>query len=299
MGVSNLTYSKTNLKTDFSIHQIVSVHYFEFAKDYIFEGESHDFWEFVYVDKGAVEIMADDKGFQLRQGEVIFHKPNEFHNLWANGKIAPNLIVISFCCDSPSMSFFANKIFSISDYEKQLLAKVILETKNTFSSALNLSSLTKLERREDSPFGCEQLIRLHLEELLICLVRSDASVIQAMRLSSAVKERSDSNIADKVTRYLTDHVYGRVTFEDVCQSVNMSKTNLKLVFKSKTSQSVMEYYRNMKIEEAKRLIREEDLNFTQIADKLGYSSIHYFSKQFKTVTGMTLSEYSCSAKMFL
>ncbi|HJB28450.1 MAG TPA: AraC family transcriptional regulator, partial [Candidatus Blautia faecavium] len=38
------------------------------------------------------------------------------------------------------------------------------------------------------------------------------------------------------------------------------------------------------------------MNFTQISEYLGYSSIHYFSRQFKKISGMTPSEYSSSIK---
>ena len=59
---------------------------------------------------------------------------------------------------------------------------------------------------------------------------------------------------------------------------------------------VIELFLQMKIEFAKQLIREDQMNFTQISDFLGYSSIHYFSRQFKKITGMTPSEYSSSIK---
>lgn len=294
-----MEYIRTVLKSDFAIESIVSLHYFEFARDYIFEGESHDFWEFVYADTGEVEVMADTDGYRLKQGDVIFHRPNEFHNLWANGRIAPNLIVISFCCHSPAMAFFEKKIFHVADAERQLLTRIVQEAKQTFASPLNVSSLRKLEPREKAPLGGEQLIRMMLEAFLILLMRRNTQVKSVARLSSAVRERSDGNIARKVTRYLSAHICGSLTFEDVCDALHMSRTNLKTIFKSATGQSVMEYYRGLKIEEAKRLIRETDLNFTQIADKLGYSSIHYFSRQFKNVTGTTPSQYSCSAKLFL
>ena len=117
-----MEYVTTLLKEVLSVKKTVSVHYFEFASDYIYEGEKHDFWEFLYVDKGVVEVMADTKGYKLKQGEMIFHKPNEFHNVWANGKVAPNIVVISFECKSPAMKFFENKIISIGDHEKNLLA---------------------------------------------------------------------------------------------------------------------------------------------------------------------------------
>ena len=45
-----------------------------------------------------------------------------------------------------------------------------------------------------------------------------------------------------------------------------------------------------------QLIRENDMNFTQISDFLGYSSIHYFSSQFKKLSGMTPTEYATSIK---
>ncbi|HHW00172.1 MAG TPA: helix-turn-helix domain-containing protein [Clostridiaceae bacterium] len=59
----------------------------------------------------------------------------------------------------------------------------------------------------------------------------------------------------------------------------------------------MEFYRNLIIEKAKKMIREGYHNFTEISDILGYTSIHYFSRAFKKATGMTPSEYAISVKM--
>ena len=73
-----MAFENTVLHEEFVIDSIVTVHYFNFAKNYVFEGEKHDFWKFVYVDKGELEIMADDKGYKLKQGEMLFNKPNEF-----------------------------------------------------------------------------------------------------------------------------------------------------------------------------------------------------------------------------
>ena len=71
-------------------------------------------------------------------------------------------------------------------------------------------------------------------------------------------------------------------------------TNLKTIFKSVTGMGVMEYYRGLKIDAAKTLLREGGGNITQIADKLGYTSVNYFSRYFKQATGMTPSEYTQS-----
>jgi YesN/AraC family two-component response regulator len=113
------------------------------------------------------------------------------------------------------------------------------------------------------------------------------------------KERSDSNAVEKTAAYLRSHVQSALTFSDVLGHSNMSATSLKTMFKEKTGLSVMEYYRQLKIEKAKELIREEDLNITEVANKLGYKTIHHFSKQFKDIAGMSPSEYARSVKALI
>jgi len=292
-----MNYVGTLLNEELVIKKIVSVHYFEYAKDYVFEGEKHDFWEFLYVDKGEVEVMADTLGYKLKQGEMIFHKPNEFHNVWANGKIAPNLVVISFECKSKAIYYFENKILSIGDYEKNLLVQIIKEAKEAYSTPLNLPSLKKLEERQNPIFGCEQLVKIYLEQLLIYMIRKGNDIKAESRISSAVKERYNEDMSKKVIAFLTENVNSKLTFDDVCQYSRLGKTKLKVLFKETTGVSVMEFYKNLKIEEAKRMIREEQYNFTEIADILGYTSIHYFSRHFKKVIGMTPSQFASSVKV--
>lgn len=292
-----MDYIKTTLKEELTIKKIVTLHYFEYAKNYIFEGEIHDFWEFLVVDKGEVEVMADSNGYKLKQGEIIFHKPGEFHNVWANGKVAPNLVVIAFECNSEAISYFENKILSIGDFEKNLLAQIIREARAAFLSPLDLPSLKKLKKKPDSPFGCEQLIRIYLEQMLIYMIRSGKSIKSVSKLSTSVKERSDEDMQKKIIAFLNENVSTNITFEDVCHFSSLSKTNLKVLFKKKSGLSVMEYYKKLKIEEARKMIREGEHNFTQIADLLGYSSIHYFSRHFKKATDMTPSQYASSVKI--
>ena len=53
-----MEYVKTVLKKSLVIEDIVSVHYFEYAKDFTYSGEFHDFWELVYTDKEELVINA-------------------------------------------------------------------------------------------------------------------------------------------------------------------------------------------------------------------------------------------------
>ena len=128
-----MAYESITLNQEIIIDNIVSIHYFEYMSDFSFEGESHDFWEFLCVDKGAVNVVADTTTYTLNKGDIIFHKPNEFHNVKANNIIAPNLVVIAFECTSPAMDFFKNKILRVGQTEQTLLAQIIKEARETFS----------------------------------------------------------------------------------------------------------------------------------------------------------------------
>jgi len=294
-----MAFENTVLHEEFVIDSIVTVHYFDFAKNYVFEGEKHNFWEFVYVDKGELEIMADDKGYKLKQGEMIFHKPNEFHNLWANGKIAPNIIVITFVCNSIAMKYFENKLILTGDIVKELLAKIIKEALMAFRTPLNISETTKLDKKDVVNFGCEQLIKIYLQQLLIFLVRKGENIVPNERLSSLVRERSHNDMAKRIINYLKNNLSNNISFDDVCLYSKLGGTNLKSMFKEQMGMGVIEFYKALKIEEAKNFIREEQFNFTEIAEKLGYTSIHYFSRNFKKSTGMTPSEYASSVKALI
>lgn len=291
----DLSYYKTELKDVIAVDKIITIHYFEFASDYVYKGEMHDFWELLYVDKGEVEIMADTTGYKLEQGDVVFHKPNEFHSVWANGKIAPNIVVISFECDSDSMKYFENKILKLSMDKRNLIASIIREGKNTFENDLG-KIYNRLVKRENSVIGSEQLIKLYLQLLLIEILRENIDSMGSIRVSSSTKKKIEGDIVNNIIEFMKLNLEKNYTFDDICLEFGMGKTHLKTVFKEATGQGVMSYYRTLKIEEAKKLIREGKSNFTEIAEKLGYDSVHYFSRSFKNHTNMTPSEYAGSVK---
>lgn len=258
-------YESISLMENLVITEIYSIHYFEYTKDFVYEGESHDFWELLCVDNGVIEVTAGDQNLVLEKGEMIFHKPNEFHALRANGQIAPNLIVISFDCDASCMDFFRDRIVTINDTEGFYLGQILTEAKKTFYTPLNNPYICKLERYPHTAFGSEQIIKISLESMLISLFRRYSEEEPLFAYEQAEHPMLHRN-------------------HDI--------------FHKKKGCGVMEYFSWLKIEAAKKLIRENRYNYSQIANLLGYSSYQYFSLQFKNYTRMTPSQYHRSIKSF-
>ena len=122
-----MAFESMYLEEDIHIDRIYTIHYFEYKSDFHFAGERHNFWEFQCVDKGKAEIETDNGIYHLTSGQLIFHRPNEFHNLIAIGNTAPNIVVVSFECDSPCMKFFEKKLLKLSDSERNLMGMLIAE----------------------------------------------------------------------------------------------------------------------------------------------------------------------------
>ncbi|GIP33242.1 AraC family transcriptional regulator [Paenibacillus sp. J2TS4] len=289
-------YPRTVLRPSIVIDRIISLYYFEFAKDYVFAGEYHDFWEVLYIDKGEVTVRADNILHHLKQGTIIFHKPNEFHSIYANHVVAPNLIVMSFECHSEEMKAFENKLISLGDEERNLLAEIVREGVNAFHFPFQVP----LQRREDAPVGAEQLIKLYLETFLLRLLRKEKSGQTEERvsatLSSTAKENNEGEVIKSIIAYLEGQLGSKLSLAEMSDALHLSKTKLKELFKRRTGYTLTEYFGQLKIDKAKTYIREEPSNFTEIAEKLGFSSVHYFSKAFKKATGMSPSEYAKSVK---
>lgn len=287
-----MKYKGVELETTIDIGKLYSVHYFEYGKDFRFKGEKHGFWEFVYVDKGEVTATAGDCDFVLNQGNVIFHKPDEWHNIRANGKIAPNVAIVSFECNSRTMEFFEGKILKVGQEQKVLISKIISEFTNSFSTPLGDIYAATPERKSETVPGSEQLIKQHISELLLLFLRQDTIATQ-YRSFTVNNSNSTLNIMEN---YMLDHIAGNVTIENLMKYSGLNRMGVNRIFKQNYGMSPIQYFIRLKIEMAKKYLREDNYNISQVSELLGYSSVHYFSLQFKKTTGMSPTEYSTSIK---
>lgn len=297
-----MDFPRIYLQESLSIEALISFHYFEYAKGFVFDGEQHDFWEILYVDKGEVEVRADDVIHTLQQGNMIFHKPEEFHTVHVrHDHKPPNLIVIAFACHAEAMSQLANKVVSLGDRERNILSIITQEGFHAFLPPFDSPSVHLLERNEAASFASEQLIKAYLEILLITLIRQqdargNVQEAQKLKQSSLQKEKAAVGLVAQIMSYLSNHLADSFTLDDLCQTFHLGKSRMKELFQSQKGMGVMETFKHLKIEQAKTYMREGPYNITEIANLLGYTSIHYFSRDFKKTVGMSPSDYAKSVK---
>ncbi len=282
------TYVKTKLTSVVDVSKIVTIHYYEFDKNFVFHGESHDFWEMVYIDKGQVEIRADKEMTILSQGEIIFHRPMEFHSIRAKDS-SPNFFVISFESTSPVMQYLEQHSAVLNRHLKPYISAILTEAERTFVIPKNDPSLKKLKRKENAPLGGEQLIKTSLEQLLIALIRLRMEEGQSGVFSS--KESMENHIVTAVKTFTEEKIGEPFRIGDLCAEIGYSKSYLSKLFREQTGETIATYATRMKIRRAKQMIREDSMNFTEISAALAFDNPQYFTRVFKRISGMTPTEF--------
>jgi AraC-like DNA-binding protein/quercetin dioxygenase-like cupin family protein len=264
------------------VQDLVTIHYYEIDPDYRFIGEEHPFWELVYVDDGAIHARNGQQDWQATAGELLFHAPGTFHLAEGNGVDQGHIFIISFTSRSPAMEQFRDLRIPLPPKMRALISGIMLEANGFYD--MEIDGLSPLP---DAPRGGDQLIRLYLEQLLILLYRQQIGLFAPPQ---------PQDLPGEIILYLNSRVYGTLSIPDLCRRMHYGKTYLSRLFKAETGQSIMQYYRKLKISEAKRLLREQEHTVAEIAALLCYDTPQYFSYHFKKETNLTPANTETSEK---
>lgn len=271
------------------IETIMSIHYFEFGADFNFSGETHDYWELVYIDRGKARVSANEASLSLSQGEIVFHRPGEVHAIASDPADPPTVFIITFRSGSEMMSFFSGRRMTVPTPLRKYITEMISDGQEAYILTDDSPYERELVRRADGLIGSEQLIILNLEMLLIKLIRS----CSLPKLKNEDTKNYDPLTA-RVVEMLNNSVYGRITVEAISTELGFSRTHVSSEFKKCCGKTISEYMTELKVSEAKYLIRKGLYTTSQISDFLCYDNPHYFFRVFKKETGMTPKQYALS-----
>lgn len=288
-----MEFKLKEFNTAISVTKMANIHYFEFTNKYFTSRDNHPFKELVYVDSGKIAVDSDNFNGILSDKEFLIHKANESHSLSCIGSEAPNVIIIGFECECPQLDVFSSSSHSLSPELIKILTEIVKEGRAVFLPPYDVPNLKDMKKRENYPFGADQMLKLKLEIFLIELVRS----------ISSPEKTSTALVPDKKTEeiynYINNNYSEKITLDNLCFIFGINKTTLCRSFKEAYNETIISYINRVRIKKAKKLMREGELNLTQLSSKVGFSSIHYFSKIFKIYEQKSPTAYIDTIKSHL
>jgi len=275
---SPMLREKRHLSLDRKL-RLAGIHTFfyqEKEQGFLFSGESHPILELTYVDQGSMHSVVEGQDILLKQGDLVIYGPNQWHMQYAEIGVAPRFVTLTFDMDAGDLTPLLNRKFTAPQNAVTLLQKMLRE-----------------QERMDV-FSSDMIVTL-LEMLLIVLLREDVSP-RAGKLQTSNAVHSENEIIRQAQQYISAHIREKLSVPLVARQVDVSPSYLTALFHKNLQISPGEYIRRTKLQESKQMIRENNLNFTEIAAELQYSTVHHFSRQFKEKFGITPTEYAKSVR---
>ena len=234
----------------------------------------NDRWQLRYMPKGQMY-------YRLDSGQEMIANPNECMLL------APG--IYHMLTNKGENYTVYNIKYRFSEQKKYFPEiPIIVKLGNLCYSFEELLSSIIYEARMNLPFK-EKILDLRIKEALYILQRADEQ--NKMKLSAPEKHNP---IVEKSILFIDNNFDCNLSVDDVVANSNCSRTKLYVDFKKNTGYSIYDYIIHLRIEKAKSLLKEQELNIKEIASIVGYDDEFHFSRIFKKNQGCSPSAYQNS-----
>ena len=267
-------FNYSNISSSLDISEIYTKFYQEKGTNYNFSGEKHSYWELTYVDKGELLTTIDGVSYHLKQGDLIFYAPMQFHTQSTFEKISSSYLTINFKMNFNHADLLCNKIFSLKRDSYFIVTKLIeeLSNDNLYSNDLSLC---------------------YLKQLIIQMLRLDNSHFHS-KPTTHMQQTYENELLNDILLYIDDNIYEKISVSTLCEHFCISTSMLHSLFRKNMNNTAKNYINELKLSKSKELIRNSTHTLSEISEMLGFSSIHYFSKKFKSYFNISPTEYSKS-----
>ena len=248
------------------------------TENYCFHGERHDFFELTYVDTGELETEVDGTLYHLKEKDLMIYGPGQFHTQYTDEEHRASYMTILF------------DMRNLTPVEREVWYDALIN--RVFHYDQKINTLLKTFVRESTtgiPYMNSLMLCL-LTETIIRLLQGTYASPMAPASSTAHQSAMDE-LFDRIIAYIDDNIYDPLTIPEICEHFSLSRSALQLLFKNSVDQSPKKYINDKKLERSCQMLLENRYTISEISLRLGYSSIHYFSKSFNMKYHMSPSEF--------
>ena len=265
------------ISANMGVRSIRTLFYQEKAEGFFFKGESHRQYELTCMEEGCMHSIVGGQDYLLEPGEMMLYGPNQWHSQYSMDDTRVCFITIAFDMDCDYAGILLNRKLRVDEAGRALLGGILNESRQT-----------------DILSG--DIICCQLMQLLLNMIRIAYRAENGLPLMRPHSVSSENALVDQALRYISQNIGAKLSVADVARHVSVSPSYLSVLFGRHLRIKPSDYIRREKLEEAKRLIRQGTMSFTQIADLLKFSSVCHFSNLFKCAYGVTPTEFARGAQ---
>ncbi len=233
-------------------------------------------YQIQFLISGNVECVINNEPLPLKPKEVLFIKQGMTHSYTVDKETGASSLEIEFNALDPDTVALLSTIRTITPDRDGIL-----------------ESLLRRIVREGQKKGLRftEMANALLTACVICLARLSTSPEDMEQVEKVADDPSSSKVLLAATNYIYQNLNKSITIADLAKGCGYNKDYLYRTIKREKGISAIQYINNIRYEEACKMIAVTDLSISEISWKLGFDSIQYFSRFFKTRAGVSPSEY--------
>ena len=249
--------------------------YHEIGKDALYKtwhATRRPLFLYVYSDGGS--IVTKERIFPMKQGTLALIGAGTYH----------------YTMPEDPETYDRSKVILAADKYARLQA--LLRNNREYQLVLGQSvvcaQIPEAERSAVDQIFAEVSTGDREEPLLFARI---LQLLYYLKKHGAELTAATTGFMEKAVGYINENIAEPLDIDSICRKVNVSKYYFCRQFKYHTGQTVMAYILNTRIILAKGDLENTDASISQISEKWGFSSVSYFCRVFKEVTGCTPLQY--------
>ena len=246
----------------------------------------HQELEFFILEEGNVHISTLHEEFDLQAGEAYFVNANQLHGLSCNTNKPCRYRSIVF--DTSIISGMLGTAFDIL-YVKPVVEQgpVILpiyhsnkQSLHSFNSYFNQA----YEACHNQGYGYEFDVRYALSKLLLAIKK------ELHQSPPRIQDQREQRMKHMIS-WLEDHYQENITIEELAKVANICARECQRYFSEYMHITPIQYLTRLRISISAELLISSDITIYEVGIRCGFDSPSYFTKQFKSITGMSPKQY--------
>ncbi len=246
----------------------------------------HDFSELVFIIKGKGVQVIEQNEYLVSAGDVFVLQGNQKHFFKDPSGI--EIINVMFTHHN-KYGVISEAIRKLEGYNALFILESQYRAMHHFKNKLHLdrAELAKMEfilnsmilELENKMEGYKTLLKNKLEELIILLSRHYSS-LEATEAKALVR-------IGKVIDHLESHYTDKIYLDELAEMAYMSTRNFQRIFRKAVGSSPSNYIMQIRLQKARKLLRNTENPVADIAIEAGFGDSNYFIKCFKKELGIT------------
>ena len=255
------------------------------------EAHTHEFYHMIFCKQKGGKISIGDTVYKAKNDYIYFVKPGEMHSMTRGSDM--RLIEIKFIVNDDVLNKYLCAVpheFQLDDviFMKSMLRQIVSEgLSNALYSNDAANSALKL-------FLAHTARMFDKNSVSVC-DNGDNHVV--LNNTSAYEKSNGDIMILKLEEYIQENLHREITLTELADKVGFNKTYFVKRFKILWGMPPLQFVNGQRLEMARRMLTTTEMPVSEIAEKSGFRTLHYFSRAFKHATGISPSEYRKKYRM--